>query len=109
MGNVVAGEMKKIAAVSSTVGSLSEMNAYPVYPYAISKAALDKAMRLLAEQLRDKNVAVLCLCPGHAKTDMGMKADGASVEVDDSVAGMRKQIEDLSMNTTGTFKRYNVA
>ena len=61
----------------------------------------------MAEQFRDKNVALLCLCPGHAKTDMGMKADGASVEVDDSVAWMRKQIEDLSIDTTGTFRRYN--
>ncbi len=107
MDNVAAGEVKKIAAVSSTVGSLSEMNNYPVYPYGTSKAALNKAMRVMAEQLRDQDIAVMCLCPGHAKTDMGMKAEGASVEVDDSVSGMRQQIDNLSMNTTGTFKRYN--
>lgn len=105
--NVALGESKKIAAVSSTVGSLSEMNAYPVYPYATSKAALNKAMRLMAEQLKDRGIAVICLCPGHAKTDMGMKAEGASVEVDDAVSGMRQQIHDLSMATSGTFKRYN--
>ncbi len=105
--NVAASDIKKIAAVSSTVGSLSEMNNYPVYPYGTSKAALNKAMRVMAEQLRDRSIAVICLCPGHAKTDMGMKAEGASVEVDDSVEGMRRQIKDLSMNTTGTFRRYN--
>lgn len=107
LDNVAAGTVKKIAAVSSTVGSLSEMNNYPVYPYGTSKAALNKAMRVMAEQLRDQNIAVICLCPGHAKTDMGMKAEGASVEVDDSVTGMRQQIDHLSMDTTGTFKRYN--
>ena len=107
LDNVANSDIKKIAAVSSTVGSLSEMNNYPVYPYGTSKAALNKAMRVMAEQLRDQNIAVICLCPGHAKTDMGMKAEGASVEVDDSVEGMRRQIEDLSMNTTGTFRRYN--
>ena len=107
LDNVARGEIKKIAAVSSTVGSLSEMNNYPVYPYGTSKAALNKAMRVMAEQLRDQGIAVICLCPGHAKTDMGMKAEGASVEVDDSVQGMRRQIDDLSMDTTGTFRRYN--
>jgi NAD(P)-dependent dehydrogenase (short-subunit alcohol dehydrogenase family) len=105
--NISSGDIKKIAAVSSTVGSLSEMNSYPVYPYATSKAALNKAMRLMAEQLRDRGIAVICLCPGHAKTDMGHKAEGASVEVDDSVTGMRKQIDNLSLDTSGTFRRYN--
>ena len=105
--NVSGGDINKIAAVSSTVGSLSEMNDYPVYPYAKSKAALNKAMRLMAEQLRDRGIAVICLCPGHAKTDMGHKAEGASVEVDDSVSGMHKQIDDLSMDTSGIFIRYN--
>lgn len=107
LGNVLPSDLKKIAAVSSTVGSLSEMNAYPVYPYGTSKAALNKAMRVMAEQLREHKVSVICLCPGHAKTDMGMKADGASVEVNDSVRGMRQQIDNLSMDTTGTFRRYN--
>jgi len=107
MENVANSSNGKISTVSSTVGSLSQMNDYPVYPYATSKAALNKAMRLMAEQLRDRNIAVICLCPGHAKTDMGLSADGASVEVDDAVSGMRKQIVDLSMDTSGSFKRYN--
>lgn len=102
-----AGHHKKIAAVSSTVGSLTEMNAYPVYPYATSKAGLNKGMRLMAEQLRPDGMSVLCLCPGHAKTDMGLKAEGASVEVDDAVSGMRKMIDDLTLDTSGTFRRYN--
>jgi NAD(P)-dependent dehydrogenase (short-subunit alcohol dehydrogenase family) len=107
MENVANSSNGKISTVSSTVGSLSQMNDYPVYPYATSKAALNKAMRLMAQQLRDRNIAVICLCPGHAKTDMGLSADGASVEVDDAVSGMRKQIDDLSMDTSGSFKRYN--
>lgn len=107
MENVAKSSDGKISAVSSTVGSLSQMNDYPVYPYATSKAALNKAMRLMAQQLRDRNIAVICLCPGHAKTDMGLSADGASVEVADAVSGMRKQIDDLSMDTSGSFMRYN--
>ncbi|MFL2770541.1 MAG: SDR family oxidoreductase [Rhodospirillaceae bacterium] len=107
LDNLRRGNHKKIAAVSSTVGSLSQMNDYPVYPYATSKAALNKAMRLMAQQLKAEGITVVCLCPGHAKTDMGLMAEGASVEVRDAIKGMRQQINDLSMNTTGTFKRYN--
>lgn len=107
MSNLRAGQHKKIVAVSSTVGSLTEMNAYPVYPYATSKAALNKGMRLMAEQLRPEGMSVICLCPGHAKTDMGMKAEGASVEVADAVTGMRNMINNLTLEDTGTFRRYN--
>ncbi|NKB43889.1 MAG: SDR family NAD(P)-dependent oxidoreductase [Alphaproteobacteria bacterium] len=105
--NIKAGDQKKVVVVSSTVGSLTQMNAYPVYPYATSKAALNKGMLLMAEQLRSDGVSVLCLCPGHAKTDMGMKAEGASVEVEDAVAGMRSEIANLSLASTGSFTRYN--
>lgn len=105
--NIKAGTQKKITVVSSTVGSLTDMNAYPVYPYATSKAALNKGMRMMAEQLHDDGISVLCLCPGHAKTDMGMKAEGASVEVADAVQGMRNEIANMTMATSGSFRRYN--
>lgn len=107
LANVKASTQKKIAVISSTVGSLTDMNAYPVYPYATSKAALNKGMRMMAEQLRTDGVSVLCLCPGHAKTDMGMMAEGASVEIADAVTGMRNEISNLTVATPGTFKRYN--
>ncbi|MBM3513023.1 MAG: SDR family oxidoreductase [Alphaproteobacteria bacterium] len=106
MGNVAASGKKTIAAISSTVGSLVEMD-YPVYPYATSKAALNKALRLMAAQFRDRGVIVLALCPGHAKTDMGNMAPGASVEVDASIAGMRKIIAGATMATSGSFTRWN--
>jgi NAD(P)-dependent dehydrogenase (short-subunit alcohol dehydrogenase family) len=105
--NVKASAQKKIAVVSCTVGSLTDMNAYPVYPYATSKAALNKGMRMMAEQLRDDGVSILCLCPGHAKTDMGMMAEDASVEVTDAVSGMRNEIANLTIAMSGSFRRYN--
>lgn len=104
--NVAVSGQKKVAAVSSTVGSLVEMD-YPVYPYATSKAALNKAIRLMAAQLRDRGVIVIALCPGHAKTDMGNMAPGASVDVDASVAGMRRIIGTATAATSGTFTRWN--
>ncbi len=104
--NVAASEQRKIIAISSTVGSMVEMD-HPVYPYATSKAALNKAIRLMASQLRNRGIILAALCPGHAKTDMGLMAEGASVEVDDSVAGMRSVIAALTPEKSGSFTRYN--
>ena len=105
--NITSSEQKKVAIVSSKVGSLSDMNAYPVYPYATSKAALNKGARLMSEQLRIDNVSVICLCPGHAKTDMGLMADGASIEVDNAVSGMRDMISKLNIHNSGSFKQFD--
>lgn len=104
--NVAASDKKIIAAISSTVGSLGEAE-YPVYPYATSKAALNKTVQLMSVQLRPRAVIVLALCPGHAKTDMGNMAPGAAVEPNDSIAGMRRVIGAASLATSGTFTRYN--
>jgi len=105
--NVTASDQKKIVGISSTVGSMQEMNFPAYYPYATSKAALNKAMRLMAEQFGEQGIIVANLCPGHAKTDMGMMAEGATVEVIDSVSGMRRVIADLTIDRTGSFTRYN--
>ena len=106
LDNVAASEQRKIVAISSTVGSMVEMN-HPVYPYATSKAALNKAICLMASQLQERRIIVAALCPGHAKTDMGLLAEGASVEVDDSVTGMRSVIAALTLARSGSFTRYN--
>ena len=104
--NIAAGGRKTIAAISSTVGSLAEAD-YLIYPYATSKAALNKALRLMAVQLKERGIIVLALCPGHAKTDMGNMAPGASVEVDASIADLRKVIAGATLAKSGTFTRYN--
>jgi NAD(P)-dependent dehydrogenase (short-subunit alcohol dehydrogenase family) len=104
--NVAASQQRKIIAISSTVGSMVEMD-HPVFPYATSKAALNKAIRLMASQLQAQGIILAALCPGHAKTDMGLMAEGASVEVDDSVAGMRSVIASLTPARSGSFTRYN--
>ncbi len=106
--HVASSEQKKIVAISSTVGSLVEMH-HPVYPYATSKTALNKALALMAAQLHERGIIVASLCPGHAKTDMGLLAEGASVEVNDSVAGMRSVIAGLTLDKSGCFTRYNGA
>ena len=102
--HVLAGEEKKIITLSSTVGSFQEEK-IPAFCYCTSKTAVTKAVQLMAEVLREKNVIAMAFCPGHVKTRMG--AMGGTVEIPDSVAGMRGLIAGFTMDDTGTFRRYN--
>lgn len=104
LDNVLAGEHKKIITLSSTVGSFQE-DMTPAFCYCTSKTAVTKAVQLLSEALKDKNVVAMAFCPGHVKTRMGI--GGATVEIPDSVAGMRALIADFTMTDTGTFRRFN--
>jgi len=102
--NLLAGEQKKIVNLSSTIGSLVEEN-IPVFHYSTSKTALNKAMRLLAVQLKEQGIAVGIFCPGHVKTDLG--GEGALLEVDESIAGLRRIIDELDLQRSGEYRRYN--
>lgn len=102
--NVLAGEQKKIITLSSTVGSFQE-DVTPAFCYCTSKTAVTKAVQLLSEALKDKNVVAMAFCPGHVKTRMGV--GGATVEIPDSVSGMRGLIAGFTMADTGTFRRFN--
>jgi len=101
--NVALSDEKKIICLSSRVGSNVEGDV-PAFSYGSSKAALNKAVTLLAQVLRERGIIAAVLCPGHAKTRLGV---GGDVEVEDSVTGMRRVIADLTLERTGTFTRYN--
>jgi NAD(P)-dependent dehydrogenase (short-subunit alcohol dehydrogenase family) len=103
--NIRAGEQRKIITLSSTVGSFQEER-IPAFCYCTSKTAVTKAVQLLAEVLRGENIIAMAFCPGHVKTRMG-EAGGATVEIPDSVTGMRGLIAGFTMSDTGTFRRYN--
>lgn len=102
--NILAGEQKKICTLSSTVGSIVERDT-PALAYATSKTAVNKAMTLLASQLREQGVIVALFCPGYVKTRMDF--GGADVEIPESAAGLRSLIESLTLADSGTFRRYN--
>jgi NAD(P)-dependent dehydrogenase (short-subunit alcohol dehydrogenase family) len=76
IGNVEAGQQKKIIAISSAAGCVSMPpfmpNGSPVpdhYWYRISKAALNNAMRLLAAQFEKTGVTVVMFHPGGVQVE----------------------------------------
>jgi NAD(P)-dependent dehydrogenase (short-subunit alcohol dehydrogenase family) len=109
--NVAASKRKQIAAISSTMGSIgftaheSIQGSGAAYQYRTSKAALNMAMVILAQELAPKGISVVLLCPGWVKTDMG--GAGAAITPEQSISGMRKILEKPAAEISGKFFSYD--
>lgn len=75
------------------------------YAYAASKAALNRLMRSVAIDLKDKGVIIGLVHPGWVQTDMG--GDGADITPAESAAGIRKVAADWTLETSGDFLKWN--
>ncbi len=92
----------KVIMISSIMGSIER--AYTGHiAYCSSKAALNMAMRDIAQTLQDEKIIVVSLHPDWVKTDMGGK--NARLTPEESVKGMRNVIDKLSMSQSGQFLR----
>jgi NAD(P)-dependent dehydrogenase (short-subunit alcohol dehydrogenase family) len=96
-----AGRGRKVATISSRMGSIGANTAGGSYVYRSSKAAVNAAMHSIALDLRSEGFTVVVLHPGWVRTDMG--GSGADLDVATSAAGLFKVIERLGPAETGTF------
>ena len=103
--HVAASDLKIIANISSEVSSIAGF-AVPAIAYASSKSALNRAMTIVAGELKDRGIIVKLFCPGYAKTRMDFSGY-ATVEIPESIAGLRSLIAQLTIEDTGTFTRYD--
>jgi NAD(P)-dependent dehydrogenase (short-subunit alcohol dehydrogenase family) len=102
--NVAASERKLIVTLSSTAGSIGDSDRGAM-AYTTSKAALNKAMTIVARALAPKEVIVAIVCPGHVMTRLGI--GGATLTIEDSVSGMLELFDSFTLADSGTFRRYN--
>jgi NAD(P)-dependent dehydrogenase (short-subunit alcohol dehydrogenase family) len=101
--NLKAGAGKKLAAITSGLGSTAN-NGGQRYAYRSSKAALNNAMRGLSRDWAGDGIAVGIFHPGWVKTDMG--GQGAPVTPQQSVQGLRQRIAELGPATSGAYRDY---
>jgi len=98
------GQGRKIANIGSERASLHNNTTGGRYPYRMSKAALNAASRSLAADLKAEGLAVVVLHPGWVQTRMG--GPEAPVPVPESVTGMLRVLDSLTVETTGRFVDY---
>ncbi len=101
--NLEAGDQKKLITITSGMGSIGTTGGGYI-SYRTSKAGVNAVMKNISIPLKDKGIAVAVLHPGWVKTDMGSAA--APTEVSESVAGLVKQIDALTLEQTGCFRDF---
>jgi NAD(P)-dependent dehydrogenase (short-subunit alcohol dehydrogenase family) len=109
--HVRASRQKKIVSISSTNGSVTfTLGGSGAIAYRASKAALNRAMQLVAVHEKNASVTVLLLHPGAVLTERQAHLTfPGMIEMQPSVAGMIEQIEKATLADTGRFIQYDGA
>jgi len=106
--NVRVSRDKKIVTVSSSQGSIGSTKKPRLYFYRSSKAALNMEMYNLALQLKRKGISVGLVNPGPTDTRMMARLPKKFLRpVNVAVTDMIRNIDGLSVETTGSFYQYD--
>ena len=102
--HVAKSNLKKMAVLTSKMGSIDDNTSGESYIYRSSKTAVNMVMKCLSIDLKPYGISVVTLHPGWVQTDMG--GSNALINAQQSVTGLRKVIDDLSLDVTGQFLDY---
>ncbi|MAF83685.1 MAG: short-chain dehydrogenase [Chromatiales bacterium] len=106
--HVKASRDKKIVTVSSSEGSINGASQPRLYFYRSSKAALNMVMVNLALQLKRKGISVGMVNPGMTDTDFMAGLPKKMLRpTADAVTDMIRNIDALTIETTGSFYQYD--
>ncbi len=94
-------EHAKVVNLSSRLGSIAATDSLYSPSYAISKAALNMAVKLLSIALGERGAIVVAISPGWVSTEMG--GANAPQAPHDSVAAMLATIARLQASDNGCF------
>ena len=102
--NLAAGKSPRAVTITSQMGAI----AFPIpvmYAYSSSKGAVNKVMKMAADELKREGITVLLVHPGYVKTDMG--GPNAEITPEESAAGIASVIANASIASTGRFLKWN--
>lgn len=94
-------EPRRLIHMTSLMGSIDDNRSGGVYPYRMSKCALNMASRSLARDLEGERIASVVLHPGWVRTDMG--GPSARVSTEEAVRSLAATIDSIDMDDTGRF------
>lgn len=95
----------KIAFITSRMGSVADNSSGGHYGYRMSKAAMNIAAVSVARDLAPRGVAVAVLHPGMVSTDM--IGGRGQIEPEVAARGLLARIDELTMETSGSFWHQN--
>jgi NAD(P)-dependent dehydrogenase (short-subunit alcohol dehydrogenase family) len=96
----------KVIIMTSRMGSIEDNTSGGYYGYRMSKVAVSMAGKSLSHDLKPKGISVAILHPGLVQTRMtGFTSSGITPE--ESVKGLLKRIDELTLENTGTFWHSN--
>ncbi|KJH73504.1 SDR family oxidoreductase [Aliterella atlantica] len=96
----------KVILMTSRMGSIADNTSGSSYGYRMSKVALSMAGKSLSVDLKPQGITVAILHPGLVQTRMtNFTANGITPEI--SVRGLLARIDELTLETTGTFWHSN--
>ena len=101
--HVEASTQKKIMTVSSSQGSITQVNVGMLYFYRASKSALNMMMRNLSFGLKGRGITVGMVAPGATDTDFMKGVKIPLGKPSERVAGMIQAIDTMTIETTGGF------
>ena len=104
LNQIKNSDLKKVVSITSKMGSIDDNNSGGSYIYRSSKTALNSMMRSLTHDLKNQGIATLTLHPGWVRTDMG--GPGGWIDSFESVQGMIKQIDKLTIDDSGKYLDY---
>ena len=103
--NFLLGKQKKIVFISSKPASITENTGGSMYMSRSSRSALNQVIKSLSVDLIKEGISVASISPGWVKTDSG--GINALIDVHTSVTGIKKIINELTLENTGNFWDYN--
>jgi NAD(P)-dependent dehydrogenase (short-subunit alcohol dehydrogenase family) len=103
--NLAKSQLKKLATLSSKMGSIDDNTSGGSYIYRSTKTAVNMVMKSLSIDLATAGISVVTLHPGWVLTDMG--GPNAHINVKTSVSGLRNVIDKLTLVSTGKFIAYD--
>lgn len=99
--HITRGQLKKIATLTSKMGSIDDNTSGESYSYRSSKAAVNMVMKSLSIDLKPYGISVVTLHPGWVQTDMG--GPNGLINAHTSITGLRQIIANLNLGNSGKF------
>jgi NAD(P)-dependent dehydrogenase (short-subunit alcohol dehydrogenase family) len=103
LSNLTSGS--KVGIITSRMGSIDDNYSGGSYAYRMSKSAVNAAGKSLSIDLKPREISVAILHPGYVRTDM--TGHGGLIDTDESVLGLLVRMDELTLETSGTFWHTN--